>query len=232
MTKRVFIIAVPMVLLLTACKSDTEVPPLDRGLDYFPIEVGTWVEYQVDSMWRYDDIGVHDSLSYRLLERIDEHYIDPAGRPAQRIVRYVQDADGQWIPRDVWMSTRNDQYAERLEENLRMMKLAFPLSAQREWDVHVHNTDAPLIVVVDEIDVPWSADGVAFEHTLYLRNKLPPNFIETRDLAERYARGVGLVHKRWTELETQPTYDQEGNIIGFSISGFDLRMRAVAHGTN
>ncbi|MDX9751609.1 MAG: hypothetical protein RBT71_11055 [Flavobacteriales bacterium] len=219
-----------LALAVAGCRSDEPVPPFDPGLDHFPIAVGTWVEYQVDSVWRDDDAGVHDSISYRLLERIEEHYIDPAGRPAQRIVRYVHDADGQWAPRDVWMSTRSAQYAEKLEENMRRLKLSFPLREGRAWDINVYNTAPALEVAVEEVGMPAVINGTHHAATVALRNTVPPNPIVTRNYFERYARHVGMVEQRWTEWDRQPVYDQTGAITGFTVRGFDLRMSAVAHG--
>jgi hypothetical protein len=217
-------------LLLAACKREDAPAPGDPGLGYFPIDVGTWVEYQVDSVWRDDLVGVHDSLSYHLLERIEEHYIDPAGRPAQRIVRHVRDEAGAWVPRDVWMSTRSAQQAEKLEENERRLKLSFPLRTGRKWDVNILNTRPPWEVEVEELDVARTVHGLTYDRTVALRNTVPANLITTRDLFERYAYDVGLVEKRWTEWERQPVYGPGGQITAFTTRGFDLRMRAVAYG--
>ena len=96
---RILIIAAALAVL-TGCKKDEEVV-VDLGLDYYPTAVGSWVEYQVDSLWRDDVAAVLDSVSYRLLERVAEAYTDDEGRPARRILRYVRDANDEWIVRDV-----------------------------------------------------------------------------------------------------------------------------------
>ena len=110
--------ALGTMVLFVACKKE-EVEEPDLGHGYFPTDVGTWVEYKVDSLWRDEPSGVLDSVSYRLLERIEEHYTDLEGRPCQRIHRYVQDATGAWVVRDVWTSTVDTYAAEKTEENYR-----------------------------------------------------------------------------------------------------------------
>ena len=73
MAKAQKVILLTGLLVLGACKKD-EVVEVDLGYGYFPTAVGTWVEYQVDSLWRDDPSDVLDSVSYRLKQRIEELY--------------------------------------------------------------------------------------------------------------------------------------------------------------
>ncbi len=221
--------AAGIAILLAACKGDT-VTPMDPGHDYFPTAIGTWVEYQVDSMWRDDELKIHDSISYRLLERIEEHYIDPAGRPAQRILRYVRNEQGDWQVRDVWMSTRSERYAEKLEEDIRRLKLSFPLREGRAWDINVYNTEDELPVALSEVDVPASVGDLAFDSTAAYANTIPANLVDRRDYRARYARNVGMVSQDWEETDTQTTFPPGGGVV-IKVKGFRLRMEAVAYGS-
>ena len=213
-----------LVLLLAGCRKEDPVIR-DLGFAYFPVALGTWVEYQVDSIWRNDDLGVHDSVSYRLLERIEEHYTDPAGRPANRILRYVRNEEGEWQVRDVWTSTRDERAAELTEENLRRLKLSFPVRNGRRWDMNVYNTEQELEVAHREVDRPWSVNGLSFDSTVVVRSTVEPNAIIRRDFEERYAKHVGMVEKTWVETNTQfpPTGPAR-------VRGFWLRMTVVDHG--
>jgi len=66
MMKRSFLLLLIVPIVLSACTKEESARPLDPGYDYFPLRVGTRVEYQVDSIWRDDAHDVHDSESYRL----------------------------------------------------------------------------------------------------------------------------------------------------------------------
>ncbi|MCU0319315.1 MAG: hypothetical protein MUE88_04480 [Flavobacteriales bacterium] len=206
---------------LGACKKDEE-PAVDLGYGYYPTVVGSWVEYQVDSVYREDAVPRYDSVSYRLRQTIESAYLDAEGRQAFRVQRAVQDTAGNWVIRDVWTTTANGITAELMEENKRRQKLSFPVRLSREWDVNVYNTDRELEVGYTEVDVPWSVNGLSFERTALVKNTVPANAVERRDWEERYAHGVGMVYKRWVETDTQSG----------EVTGFFLTMTAVAYGQN
>lgn len=237
MGTRTLYFALGAALALAACRKQ-EVEEPDLGYGYFPTSVGTWVEYQVDSLWRDDPADVLDSVSYRLLERIEEHYTDLEGRPCQRIHRYVRDTTGAWVVRDVWTSTMDAYAAEKTEENYRRLKLSFPVRDGRRWDTHVYGTGATgdpdrndeLLVAYEQVDEPWSTGGLAFNRTVLVKNTVPPNLVDTREFEERYADGVGMVYKFWEEARNIVVSNPNGSIT-LQYVGWRLRMTAVAHGS-
>ncbi len=228
---RVPLALLAVVLLVSACKKD-EAEPNDLGYDYFPTKVGSWVEYQVDSLWRDDGAGtpILDSVSYRLLERVESNYIDPEGRTAQRILRYVRDGENNWVVRDVWTKTLGTTAAEMTEENKRRLKLSFPVRSARTWDINVYNTDDELTVAYRNLGEPWQAGSLSFEETVLVKNTVPPNFIDKRNFEERYAKGVGMVSKYWEETNTQTVYPPPPQLPIVEVRGWRLNMVAVAYG--
>lgn len=221
MRPRTLFIVFATVLVLTSCTKDEE-PAVDLGYGYYPTVIGSWVEYQVDSVYREDAADRYDSVSYRLRQTIESAYLDAEGRQAYRVQRAVRDSAGNWVVRDVWTTAANGITAELTEENKRRQKLSFPVRLGREWDVNVYNTDRELEVGYTEVDAPWSVNGMSFERTALVVNTVPANVVERRDWLERYAHGIGLVQKRWVETDTQ----------GGQVRGFFLYMTAVAYGTN
>lgn len=145
MAKAQKVILLTGLLVLGACKKD-EVVEVDLGYGYFPTAVGTWVEYQVDSLWRDDPSDVLDSVSYRLKQRIEEVYTDDEGRTCQRIHRYVKDEDDIWVVRDVWTMTVGNTAAEMTEENQRRLKMAFAVREATTWDINVYNSSSSLVM--------------------------------------------------------------------------------------
>jgi hypothetical protein len=211
---------------MVACKDDNAVP-MDPGHSFFPLNVGSWVEYQVDSMWQDDILAIRDSVSYRLREKIHETYTDPTGRTAYRILRYVLNAESEWQVRDVWTAFADTRYAEKTEENIRRLKLSFPVRTARTWDTNVYNAERILEVAFRDVDKPWTAGSLAFDSTVVVRNILGPNAIERRDFEERYARHVGLVEKKGWETNTQFNSSTQQ----FVVRGFKYSMVVVAYGT-
>ncbi|MBK8497599.1 MAG: hypothetical protein IPL52_01980 [Flavobacteriales bacterium] len=206
-------------LLVAGCKKD-DPEPVDLGYDYFPRTVGSWIDYQVDSIYRDDAFSIHDTTSYVLREKIVEAYTDPAGRAAWRIHRFVKTPAGDWRIRDVWTSTKDAFYAEVSEENMRRLKLSFPIRTSRAWDMNIYNNDDELSVAPVEVDVPWSAGALSFEQTVMVKNTVPANFVDRNEQHERYARNIGLVYK----------FREIANVQTTGYTGWKLKATAVDYG--
>jgi hypothetical protein len=224
MKRRSSILLLALIVLLAGCRKDEQATPMDPGHAYFPDQVGRWVEYQVDSAWRIDAVSVNDSKSYRLRQVIAAHYTDQAGRPALRIERFVLE-EGEWVIRDVWSAVRTTTGAEMTEENVRLLKLSFPVREGRTWDINVLNPEPEFLVAARDVGSAFSVNGMDFPNTVTVRSTLPANLIETNSLEERYAHGVGLVEHHWY-------YRRAANTSPSSpITEVDYSMVAVAYGT-
>src|SRR5262245_18708694 len=130
------------VWLLSGCKKDpvVESPP-DLGYDYFPVSVGKYIVYDVDST-RYRAIQA-DTIHavYRIKEQLDSVFTDNQGRTTYKLVRYVKNYSPtvsydsmQWTIKDVWVVNIIKTNAEEVEENIRYVKLIFPVAANSSWN--------------------------------------------------------------------------------------------------
>ncbi len=217
-------------IAMVGCKKD-EAEPVDLGYDYFPRKVGAWIEYQVDSIGRDDGFNVHDTVSYRMQEKVVEAYTDPAGRPAWRIHRFVKVGDN-WVIRDVWTSTRDAFYAEVSEENQRRLKLSFPVREGRAWDHNVYNSTGEQELTYAEIGASYAANGLSFANTVLVESTLEPNIIVNVTRKERYAYGVGLVSRYVQDTDSQPYYSTQPpyQFLGYNVRGTYFTMTAVNYG--
>jgi hypothetical protein len=196
-----------LVLLAGSCKKD-DPAPVDLGYGYFPGNVGRWIEYQVDSL---SILNADSSVwSYEIREELTENFTDLEGRPAQRVVRYARDpTTGGWAVKDVWWQTRDNARAERSEENRRLVKLVFPPRSNTLWNINSMNTQDAFELTYDDLDKPWSVNGLSFDSTVVVTGTYEPNLINTKTYRERYAKNVGLVHRLVDSSETQfapPTF--------------------------
>ncbi len=222
---RPFGAAAVLGLVLIGCSKDTT-EPVDLGFDYFPTQVGKWVEYQVDSTW-YDEFNsISGTVSYRVRETVFEDFTDPEGRPAQRIRREVQDTAGVWHTHDIWWQVRTASAAEKTEENMRRLKLSFPAGPNRYWNANVYNTGEELELTFGDLHLPYSVNGMDFDSTLTVKSTYFNNIIDTISFNERYAKHVGLVRKRWVRSNSQ----WDVPLQQFLTRGWTLNMVAVAHG--
>lgn len=225
-----------MSVVFSGCKDD-EIVPTDLGYGYWPTNTGHWVEYEVDSAWvdERNDQNIRYEAHYNVREVIDSQYVDPQGRLAQRIERLIEDSVAGWIVRDVWTQTRDNTTAEKTEENLRKLKLAFPVRSYQTWNAHVYigddgldfTTDDEMDMEYGDIDVAWSNGILSFDSTCTVESTYETNIVVTKMLKERYAKNVGMVEKVWMEynkqFDTLPSDPVDS-------TGFTLTMKAVAYG--
>lgn len=226
MTARHLVAATTVLLLLAGCKPDVEYPEHDAGTDYFPIGEGRWIQYDVDSVYRFDVGGIHDSIGYSLREVQVDPFTDPEGRPAMRLHRLRQDSALNWNVQDVWWQVRTDQRVERSEENQRRVKLILPPAEGLFWNTNATNTGEPYELTYEEVDVPWSVNGMNFEHTLLVKTTYPNNLIINRTYYERYAKGVGLVYRQVDSTNTQ----WNTALQQYQVTGTWYRQVITAHG--
>ncbi len=232
MNARILPCALAAALAFVGCKKG-ESPEADLGLGYYPNVIGSWIEYQVDSIGRDDEAGLHDTVSYRLKEKVVEAYYDPQGRLAYRVHRMVRNSAGEWVVRDVWTRTKDNYYAESTEENMRLLKLSFPVSTGRTWDVNVYNTQDQQEVTHRQIATAFSVNGLSFPKTTLVEGTFRSNLVDTLIYEERYADGVGLVHSRKQDTNSQPHYSNTTPPVfqGYRTRGTYFTMSAVAYGT-
>lgn len=222
------LLGVAATAALMACKKD-EPAAVDLGYDHFPQNLGHWIEYQVDSMRVQLVQGTLDTTlySFPLREELVENFTDGEGRAAQRIIRYYRDANGTWLPKDVWWQARDNVRAERSEENLRRVKLIFPPRVGDEWDTNAPNPEDAFVLTYEKVDEPYSTNGMSFDNTVLIVGTFPNNLVETRHYTERYAKGVGLVFHEVDSINTQiasfnpvtySTYDRW--FVRYTITGY------------
>lgn len=205
------------VAFVTSCDEETETLDFITGFDYFPVEQDFWLEYQVDSVL-YSPLrtGGKDSVSVQVRETFGEIFIDNEGREAitiERRVRQNSNIDWNKITPTVWYVVRTEDQVERVEGELRFMKLIFPVFEGRTWDGNAFlNTDDTQLR--DYRDWSYQYVQVAENTTV---NDL--NFIETltvsqvdrEDLVnktfaiETYAKNVGLIKKEEWILKRNDT---------------------------
>lgn len=218
--KRLIYIAAGIVLLASACKKD-KAEPRDLGYDYFPVEIGKYIIYDVDSIFIDEPVNINDTFHYQIKEVIADEFIDNEGNLAQRIERFRRPNDSTaWVIKDVWASNRLSQSAQRVEENVRIIRMAFPVREGQFWDANEFNPQQPRPLTYEDVDRERTVNGQYFDSTLKTVTTLLPNLIDTIVDTEIRAKHVGVVRKRHEETNTQTD----------GTTGFKLNMYLVEYG--
>ena len=205
-----------IALVAVACKPKPAQVE-DFMYEYFPVEVGTWVSYDVVDT-RYD---VQTTIeSYQLKEVIDSEITDAQGRPALRIARYWRESDSDpWDIKDIWMATRTNSTAEKVEENVRYVKLAFPVRTYQTWDGNIYNTNPEWEYFYDSIGNSRIINNLSFDVTVKVVQIENFNLIQEQDAYEIYAKNIGLVYRKLIDIDYS-TSNKVGRELYQTVTGY------------
>jgi hypothetical protein len=205
-----------LLLIAVSCKpKPTEVE--DFMYEYFPVEVGTWVTYDVIDT-RYDVQTITET--YQLKEVIDSEIKDAQDRPALRIARYWRKNDNDpWDIKDIWVSTRTTSNAEKVEENVRYVKLVFPVRSYQTWNGNVYNTKPEWEYFYDSIGNSRIINNIEFDETVKVVQIENFNFIQEQDAYEIYAKNVGLIYRKLIDIDYS-TGNKVGRELYQTVTGY------------
>jgi hypothetical protein len=202
-----------MASAFPSCKRDPGPAP-DLGYNYFPEKAGHYVIYNVDSIV-YNRVAISypaviDTYKFQVKEKIHSFYTDNQGRTTMRIERYKKQFNPAvpysampWTLSDVWASNRTPRTAEKVEENVRYIKLAFPVNEDQEWNGNAQNTEGTETYRYEFFDRERTIGGIYFDSVLQVDQHDEINLIKQIYAEEKYARNVGMVYKRKINVESQ-----------------------------
>lgn len=184
-----------LILFFFSCKEEEGVQA-KFYYQYFPTNVGNWVEYDVVYIEIDEASGVYDTSKYQLKEIIESTFIDNQGRPSLRIERYWRTSDTlDWTIKDVWYATRTTTHAEKIEEDIRYKKLVFPVKEGEEWNGNIFNTLSATEYEMENVHDGFIAGSLSFDSSVYVNQRFNYNLIEEDEAYEVYAANVGLIQK-------------------------------------
>jgi hypothetical protein len=184
-------------LLLACTKKETpEVDPL--GFDYYPLQIGRFVTYQVDSTLFIEIPKDTITYSYQLKERIADTFTEQDGAEAYRLERFARykNSNGsftEWHLVDVWLVRASNKKIEQQESNLRYTRLRFPVELNATWNGNAANNKPAQDFSYTSVDKAELVGDQSFESVLQVTEIDNVNLIEAEQANKRYAKGVGLI---------------------------------------
>ncbi len=223
-----------LIAAFSSCKENESDYEPDLGYAYCPLEIGSYITYRADSIFHDNPTtaaeGIHDTTSYFIKEVIDSEVLDALDEPALRIVRYKRATqDDSWELRDVWMAKAGASNTERVEENRRYVKLAFPVSAASEWDGNALNDLDEWMHSYDSIGYQRAYDTLSFASTAKVEQRAFLTEVNDERAFEIYAINVGLVYRYHKQLFTRPNY-LNNRVAENIISGNEYKWEIVDYG--
>ena len=213
--------------VMLGCEEEIIKADGNRDIDtcYFPLEIGNYIIYKLDSI-KYDDFNMTDTtISLWVRELVESSFFDNSENEIFRIERsYKRDEAAEWGSAgfDIWSAHINDNNAEKVEENQRYVKLGFPLFEGKEWSGNQYiNTDpiddgsidsmieSPLVYLegwqykVVSLHNSYALNGLNFDSTVTVLQHQFGIQTDTVGAFEIYAKNIGLIEKEVWVLSTQ-----------------------------
>lgn len=213
---------VGVILGLTACKDDEPTPAVDLGYEYFPMEVGRYVSYKVDSIGFDEAIG--DTFRFEIKERIDSLYTESDGSLSARLERYYRETEADaWQLRDIWIMSRSSSRAEKYEENVRFVRMAFAVNEEEVWDGNAFNIYPEWTHRYTDIGSGFDNSWLSFDETVRVIQRADSNLTRSETAEEVYAKEVGMIYKRLDTFNTVfPSFSIPERGVKFEMRAYDF----------
>lgn len=208
---------------------------LQESYDFYPNEETYWLEYLVDSIYIDMDIPRRDTFHFYIKEVIGEQFEDNEGRLTQRLIRYRKDSlSGTYELKNIWAFNKLKRSVEKIEDNLRFIKLTFPIDIKTTWqgNNYIH-TELDHEFYKDwtyrYIDVYQSKEvlGVSYDSTITVdqEDNMTDHFWHYG--REVYAYKIGMIEKLLYNIESDETLGSENMWLEHAERGTILKYQLL-----
>jgi hypothetical protein len=237
-----------IILLLISCTKEKANFILESVNDYFPLQVGKYITYDLDSTVVTNFSQELTIKHYQAQYRVDAEITDNLGRAAFRISRCLRtDSTQSWKIDNVFTAVPTGKSIEFIEDNLRFIKLMMPIQEGFSWKGNRYLPTYPYPMyqstgtdatedwdyIYDSIGVPLTINSTTIENTLKVTGiddsagdpiLHPDEYAYKTYSVEKYGKGIGLIYREFFLWEYQPQYT-----ISPGYTGFGVKMSMIDH---
>ncbi|MDB5226574.1 MAG: hypothetical protein JWN78_767 [Bacteroidota bacterium] len=206
--------------MLTCCKKESDTVSGDMGENFFPDDSGAYVIYKVDSMIFDDFTQTTRTSTIYLKEKVMDQFTDNLGRLAKRIERYYSDTiptvPSSWQIFNAFYMVKTSRNVERVEDNLRYIKMVFPNNNGEKWLGMRYIISPPPYIIdssnyrvndwvytIQDKDVTYDNSFKIFDSTLTVFHIYDSSAINKTYSIEKYSRNIGLTYKEFWIVTAQ-----------------------------
>ena len=213
---------------LTSCQNNAKTEPLALGYEFFPLEIGRYVIYEVTKT-NYPSNQPIIRENYQLKEEVVDTFTSASKVKLYVLERYVRlDETQNWKIDSVWAASRTNNQAIRQENNVSFVRLTFPLKDKLIWNGNFFNNNAREDYQIEDFNKPMVINKLNLPKTLKVQQINDSSLVRLTRRNEIYAENVGIV----AIDETQITYKSDNLSIGKGIIDFGkiIKQRIIAYG--
>ncbi len=246
MKKIILFAGVVTLLVLGACKKQTEEfisAPIEN---YAPLIAGKFITYKLDT-FKYLPFRLKDTtISYQVKHVVDALINDNLGRPSYRIIRYIRKTAQQpWVPDNSFLAVNTGTSLEFIENNMRFLKLKLPIKNDYSWkgnsylDTYSLNSTVRYLddwdYIYESLNEPLTLGSLKLDSTIKVnqRDEVIGNPADPKSYSERnfgveiYAKGIGLVYRKFLHTEFQPATPGTG--ASYSDGSYGVTLTMIDH---
>lgn len=214
-------------ILLLACDR-AEQPLLEmKGANYFPLRVGSFFIYDVDSVSIL--FKVETKYKFQMKHTVSDSFKNAMGGYTYVITRQKRESETKpWRAAPTWQARTTEREGILIEGNVPYVKLVFPISSGVTWNGNSLNSVKGKESCGDQLsfncdtyettvlyDGYTLASGISFPKAVKVVEQDSPDLISLHDVRYSiYARDIGLVERQVVYLNycSQPSCLGKGEI--------------------
>jgi len=243
MSKKILLGVFLLSAILLACKKENESFKIASISDYAPYKVGKYITYKLDS-FRYLPFSTQGiTITYQVKYQVEAAITDNLGKPAYRIIRYIRKSAGEvWKSDNTFMASNTGISLEFVENNLRFINLKLPIRDTYSWMGNVYISTIQLDPLkpdlkyyegweytYDSVNAPLKLGSILLDSTIKVAQRdevigTPGFYNEINFGVEYYAKGIGLVYKKFLHSEFQPPTGSGNGYYSDATKGITLTM--------
>lgn len=246
MRKAFFLSLTTVVLFLSACKKSTEEFKTASVNEYYPLQVGKYITYNLDSTIFINFGTLKKVNSYQVKHVVDALITDNLGRPAFRIIRYIRKTSANpWAPDNTFMAVSTEFSMEFIENNYRFLKMKLPIRDGYTWkgnsyiDTYSINSNVKYLndwdYSYDSLYMRAKIGALTIDSTIKIFQRdesigdpsNPISYSERNIGEEKYAKGIGLIYRKFLHTEYQPP--TPGHPGAFSDGSYGVTLTMIDH---
>ncbi len=249
-TLPLLLLAVLFTIVYTSCKKADEVPVVKESDSYFPLEIGKYVIYNVDSTIWDDSNCVKIVRRYQMMYTVADTFTDVKGRSSRRLdVRIRKKVEDAWTLQSVIYVTNTGQELEMSHSGNTFVNMVYPVQENRTWkgNAYIDTRDSEYAFYNDwtyryvNVGADFNNGLVNYNNTatvIQIDETINDPETQPRDNALRtfskevFSKGVGMVYReyyRWSYDANSSSNTDINNIDTRCLKGDGVLMRAVDH---
>jgi hypothetical protein len=240
-----YIIIALLILIIGSCKKENEVLMHERIREFYPIEVGNSIIYQLDSTV-FINFGSEKVVhSYIIKDEVDSMITDNLGRNSFKIKRDIRNSidTTKWDHLMSYLITCDSLRVELIKDNQRYLIMIDPIKNNIEWsgNSYINTISNPELQYLyqwkyyySDVNMPFTMNYVTYPETLTIvqrddvigdtTNK--DYYFEVNYSKEVYAKEIGLIHKEFLHEAWQPA-NSNSNTGYYESNSYGLTLKIL-----